>query len=85
MKKRDIVGLTLGYAARCRGFGLKGYRVFVLDGEDDSSGKVVATGYDLKQVVKQHPELKSMRVVSEEDYYGETIIRLRETVKEGRP
>lgn len=77
MVKRDITGLTFGFAAKHRGFAIKGYRVFVLDGEDDTSGKAVATGYELKNIVSQHPNLRSMRVASEEDYYGETIIRLR--------
>lgn len=77
MEKRDITGLTFGYAARYRGFRLKGYRVFVLPNEDDDSGRIVATGYDLKHIALQHPELKKMRVVSEEDYYGKTDIRVK--------
>lgn len=77
MVKRDITGLTFGFAAKQRGFAIKGYRVFVLDGEDDTSGKAVATAYELKNIVSQHPNLRNMRVASEEDYYGETIIRLR--------
>lgn len=77
MKKRDITGLTFGFAVKHRGFAIKGYRVFVLEGENDTSGKAVATGYELKNIVSQHPNLRSMRVASEEDYYGETIIRLR--------
>lgn len=77
MVKRDITGMTLGFAAKHRGFAIKGYRVFVLEDEDNTSGKTVATGYELKNIVSQHPNLRNMRVSSEEDYYGETIIRLR--------
>lgn len=75
--KHDVTGLTLGYVSRFRGIRQKGYRVFIQQDVADECGKVLATGYDLAQIVRQHPELKKMRIASEEDYYGETIIRLK--------
>lgn len=71
-------GLTLGYAARTTPLKRAGYRIFILDGKKDDTGRLAASGYELRQILWAHPELKRCRVVKVEDYFGETILRVKE-------
>lgn len=73
---RKIEGLTLGFVARILPMKRAGYRVFILDGRKDDTGRLAASGYELRQILWAHPELKRCRVAMAEDYYGETILRV---------
>ena len=71
------IGKTLGYLARSSGFRAKGYRVYLSAGNDDDIGVLAAEDYELKRILRQHPELRHCRVYEAEDYYGTVIYRVR--------
>lgn len=76
MKESRFEGKTLMYAARTTGFRHKGYRIYLLQGEDDRNGLRVAEDYELTRILQDHPELKHFRVISAEEYYGIQIFRV---------
>lgn len=51
-------------------------RVFVLDGEDDDTGRHLIDCFSVQQVIDQIPALADARVVLAENFYGETILRI---------
>lgn len=75
---KRMTGYSLGYAARSCGLRQKGYRIYLLQGEDDQTGVLIADGYDLKSILRLKPELRRCRIELEEDYYGIVILRVRE-------
>lgn len=77
MSKNQFEGKTLMYAARELGFCAKGYRVYILQGDDDRTGRRVAEDYELGRILTAHTELKHCRVISYEEYYGIVIFRVR--------
>lgn len=74
----NLIGYTLGHAARTCGFRAKGYRVYMLREEGDSTGVKLAEDYELGRILRLHPELRRCRVASLEDYFGMLIFRVRE-------
>ncbi len=74
----NLIGYTLGYAARSYGFRAKGYRVYMLRDEGDSQGAKIAEDYELGRILRLHPELRRCRVASMEDYFGMLIFRVKE-------
>lgn len=77
MKNEDMVGKTLLGISRVESFRLKGWRVYLEPSVEHPAGRKVAEEYDLKRIIKDHPELRRARVSSAEDYYGITILRMK--------
>jgi hypothetical protein len=80
VSKSIFEGKTLMYAARALGFRQKGYRVYILQDEEDRIGRRAAEDYELKRILRIHPEFKHFRVISAEEYYGIQIFRVRQPV-----
>ena len=79
----NLTGYTLEIAAHFFGLRHKGYRVYMLQGEDDSTGVKLAEDYALSYILHKRPELAGCRIVSAEDYFGMQIFRGREAADDG--
>lgn len=55
---------------------MKGICVFVLANENDTTGKRVAEEFDLRWILKDHPELRTRTVKLVNDFYGEYVFRV---------
>lgn len=55
----------------------KGVAVFLLDDEEDEVGKIVDEEFSLRTILKNHPELRTARVVQYNDFFGESVFRVR--------
>jgi len=73
----DPVGITLKQVMSECSVYTHGVSVFVLSGEKDMIGKRVSTGFSLRTILKNHPELRDARVVLHDDFFGESVFRVR--------
>ncbi len=73
----DPVGRTLEEVMREGTVYTQGVCVFVLADEKDKVGKRVAEGFSLRTILKIHPELRNARVVKHNDFFGESVFRVR--------
>lgn len=76
MKTENYVGNLLKSLAKCSGIHRGGYRVFLLDGKDDDTGKLIAADFSVRGILRQHPELSGAKVKYAKDYCGEIILRV---------
>ena len=54
-----------------------GVAVHALSFEGDELGDPVAEDYSLRKILRDHPELRTARVVSHNDFFGESVFRVR--------
>jgi len=73
----DPVGKTLEEVTREPTVYSQGVSVFVLQYENDTLGKRAADGFSLREILCRHPELKTALVVSHNDFFGESVFRVR--------
>lgn len=79
----NLIGYTLETAANFCALRNKGYRVYLLRGDADSTGVKLAEDYALSFILHKHPELARCRIVYAEDYFGMQIFRVREAADNG--
>lgn len=77
MKPETFIGKTLAELAEQTSMFWKPIHVFALDGEDDDTGKRLIDAYSIRQVVTAIPAVATATVAFANDYYGETILRVR--------
>lgn len=53
-----------------------GYSVFVLQNENDKTGKHIDTSYSVRAILREHPEIANYRVKYENDFFGTTVLRV---------
>lgn len=51
--------------------------VHVLDGADDELGMPYAEEFTLRQILRDHPELRQAKVEHYNDFFGEDVFRVR--------
>lgn len=53
-----------------------GYSVFVLQNENDTTGKRVDDSYSVRAILKSHPHLADYKVKLENNFYHTTVLRV---------
>lgn len=76
----DLVGKTLLQVSRECGSSMKGYSVFVLQDDKDTTGKRLDEDISVGCILKNHPEYANAVVKFENDFYGTTVLRVMEKV-----
>lgn len=76
MKIENYIGNRLRSLAECTNIHYKGYRVFMLSGEEDTTGQFVAADFSIRGILRQHPEIARAVVKYAKDYCGEIILRV---------
>ena len=71
------IGMTLEQVMGEGSIYTQGVAVFVLTDEKDTVGKRVAEDFSLRTILKNNPELRNARVVSHNDFFGESVFRVR--------
>ena len=54
-----------------------GISVFALQNDSDTTGMIEAQEFSLRKILRDHPELRTARVVSHNDFFGESVFRVR--------
>lgn len=54
-------------------------RVFLLENEEDKTGRLLISTYTFQQILDQCPAAAEAKVVSAENYFGETILRISDS------
>lgn len=54
-----------------------GYCVFEIEHDDDKVGKMIGESYSLYQILKENEQLRGAVVVMDNDFFGETVLRVR--------
>lgn len=76
-KTEKFIGATLLDAAQSTSIFFNPIRVFVLANEQDTVGRQLPGSYTIQQVIIRNPELKDAVIAFADNYYGETILRVR--------
>lgn len=72
------VGKTLRMVHDCGNvIFISGIAVYVLKDENDSIGTLYAEEFSLRKILRDHPELRASVVVSHNDFFGESVFRVR--------
>ena len=70
------IGKTLSEVHKDCGDSICGYTVFVLQDEKDKIGKQLGTAFSIAMILKRHPQYANCKVKYENNYYGETVLRV---------
>ncbi len=74
----DPSGKTLEEVLKDGNFSFyKGVAVFILKDEDDTIGDMTAEDISLRQILINRPELRTAVVASHNDFFGESVFRVR--------
>lgn len=68
-------------------FSVSGVNVFLLGEKDNdihSPGKLVETDFSLLSILRKHPEYAEAKVCNYNDYYGESVFRVRLPLEEAK-
>ena len=72
----DPIGKTLDEIHKECGSRSHGYAVFVLQDENDTTGKQIAEDFSVGLILKKHPQYANYKVKYENDFYGTTVLRV---------
>ena len=78
MHEQRFIGKTLKEIAAKSDLNFKGYVVFVLENDQDDTGRRVGQCFHIRHFLQKHPEMANYKVKIAYDYYGETILRVKE-------
>lgn len=53
-----------------------GYSVYVLQNENDDTGKHIDTSWSVRAILRKHPEISDYKVKFENDFFGTTVLRV---------
>ena len=70
------IGKTLLEVARDCSLHYNGYSVFVLQDENDTTGKHLDEDFSVRLILKKHPEYADYKVKFENDFFGTTVLRV---------
>ncbi len=56
---------------------ISGIAIHALKDENDSIGEPYAEEFSLRKILRDHPELRAAIVVSHNDFFGESVFRVR--------
>ena len=71
----DPIGKTLYEVYKECGFNLNGYTVFILEDENDKTGKEIGTDFSIGLILRESPEYAEYVVKYENDFFGTTVLR----------
>lgn len=54
-----------------------GVAVYALQTEDDTTGVIQSEDFSLRRILNDHPDLRTARVASHNDYFGESVFRVK--------
>ncbi len=77
------IGKTLAEIHKDCGANPNGYAVFVLQDENDKTGKRLDEDFEIGLILQRHPEYSDCKVKYENDFYGETVLRVLKGGGEG--
>lgn len=72
----EFIGRTLKEVIPDLDFSYKEVVVFLLQSENDRTGRRVAEDYSLKLLLTRFPNLSDKKIVRINDYYNQTIFRV---------
>ena len=72
----DSIGKTLLELVPENGFYINGYAVRKLRDENDRYGEPYGEAVSLRLILKENPELSSLRVKYVDDFFGQIIFRV---------
>ena len=72
----NTIGKTLAEVCKNCGCNIGGYSVFVLQDEQDTTGKPFDEDFSIGLILKKHPEYANCKVKYENDFYGTTVLRV---------
>ena len=72
----DPIGKTLLEVSKDCGVSFKGYSVFVLQDDKDTTGKPLDEDISIGLILRNHPEYKDYVVKYENDFFGTTVLRV---------
>ncbi len=70
------IGKTLAEVHKDCGFNIFGYSVFVLQDENDTTGKLLGEDISIGLILRKHPQYANYKVKYENDYFGTTVLRV---------
>ena len=53
-----------------------GYSVYVLQNENDETGRHIDTSWSVAGILREHPEILDYKVKFENDFFGTTVLRV---------
>ena len=72
----DPIGKTLLEVHKDCGSNLNGYSVFVLQDDNDTTGKYLDEDILIGLILRKHPDYKDYVVKYENDFFGMTVLRV---------
>lgn len=70
------IGKTLVEIHKEYGCNIGGYSVFVLQDENDKTGKPLGEDFSIDMILQKHPEYANYKVKYENNFYGTTVLRV---------
>ena len=71
----DPIGKTLYEVYKDCGFNRNGYTIFILDDENDKTGKEIGTDFSIGLILRESPEYAEYVVKYENDFFGTAVLR----------
>ena len=71
----DPIGKTLAEVHKDCGGNFGGYSIFILQNENDKTGKPLDEDFSIGMILKKYPEYADYVVKYENDFYGTTVLR----------
>lgn len=78
VNEQRFLGKTLKEIAAKSDPNFKGFVVFILKDNQDDTGWRVESCFHIRHFLQKHPEMANYKVKIANDYYGETILRVKE-------
>lgn len=78
VNEQRFLGKTLKEIAAKSDPNFKGFVVFILKDDQDDTGRRVESCFHIRHFLQKHPEMANYKVKIANDYYGETILRVKE-------
>lgn len=72
----NSIGKTLAEVHKDCGGNVGGYSIFVLQGRNDTIGKLLDEDFSIGLILKKHPQYANCKVKYENDFYGTTVLRV---------
>ena len=70
------IGKTLAEIHKDYGSNMGGYSVFVLQDENDKTGKQLDEDFSIGLILRKHPQYANYKVKYGNDFYGTTVLRV---------